>query len=168
MCFDPVTAGVLSFAVGAAQAVATFAAANQEAKATQENAATAFENEQRQSSLRQMQEADAANQKKAIGNIEEAQKVAEVNVSAAGSNVSGISVDNLVMDVRRQSARNRDTIGQNLKMTVAQIQQQKKASQAQAQSRINSAPRPSALSLVAGIGGAALSGVNTFNNFKTA
>jgi hypothetical protein len=48
-------------------------------------------------------------------------------------------------------------------MAIDQLQLEKKQSQAQAQSRINSAPRPSALSLVAGIGGAALSGMSTYN-----
>lgn len=163
MCFDPVTMGVLSFAVGAAQSVVQFAAANQEAKATEQNALQAFSNEQNQLSLRQMQEADATAQKQKQQNLEEAEKKAAVEVSAASAGVSGISVDNLIMDVSRQAARNRQTQFENTKMAVAQLQTEKKGSRSQAQSRINSAPRPSALSLVAGIGGAALDGYNSYS-----
>jgi hypothetical protein len=72
-------------------------------------------------------------------------------------------VDNLVGDVTRQASQNRQNQFDNTKMAITQLQQEKKGSQATAQSRINSAPRPSALGLIAGIGGAALSGMNTYN-----
>lgn len=163
MCFDPVTMGVLSFAVGAAQQIAQFSAANQEAKAVEENANAAFRNDQTQLSLRQMQEADALAQKQKTQNLEEAEKKASVEVSAASAGVAGISVDNLIMDVQRKAARNRQTQFENTKMALAQLQLEKKASRNQAQSRINSAPRPSALGLVAGLGGAALDGYNTYD-----
>lgn len=163
MCFDPVTASVLSFAVGAAQSVAQYQAASQESKAAQQAATASYENDQHQLSLRQMQEQDATAQKASITNIEEAQKVADVQVSASGANLSGISVDNLIADVRRQGARNRDTQQQNLKNSLVQLQAEKRGSRVTNQGRINSVPRPSALSLVAGIAGAGLNGYNTYN-----
>ncbi|WP_269929943.1 virion core protein, T7 gp14 family [Aminobacter sp. HY435] len=163
MCFDPVTMGVMSAAIGVAQSVAQFAAQQQQAKAVEKNAIQAFENDQNQASLRQIQEADALAQKQKLQNLEEAEKVAEVEVSASTANVTGISVGNLVAGIRRRASTNRQTQFENTKMTVAQLQMEKKASRSNAQSRINSAPRPSALSLVAGIGGAMLDGYNTYD-----
>lgn len=168
MCFDPVTAAVLSFAVGATQSVAQYAAASQEASAVQKAATADNENQQRQITLRQMQEEDALHQKQQVENLQEAQRASAVALSAASSGVAGISVDNLIADVNRNAARNRMTAFENTRMTVQQLQQERKAAAAQAEGRINAAPKPSALSLVAGIGGAALGGYNTYNKYMNA
>lgn len=163
MCFDPVTAGLLSFAVGAVQSIAQYNAQAEEAEATRKNALQAYANDQNAIAHRQIQEADAGAQKVQQINLDEAKKTSEVQLSASSAGVTGISVDNLVSDVTRQASQNRQNQFDNTKMAITQLQLERKQSQAQAQSRINSAPRPSALSLVAGIGGAALSGMNTYN-----
>ncbi|RWP84732.1 MAG: hypothetical protein EOR11_19930 [Mesorhizobium sp.] len=153
----------MSFAVGAMQSVAQYQAAAEESKATREAALQAFSNDQNALSRRQIQEADASNQKVQQVNLDEARKVSEVRLSASSAGVSGISVGNLIGDVTRQASTNRQNQFDNTKMAINQLQLEKKSSQAQAQSRINSAPKPSALGLIAGIGGATLSGFNTYN-----
>lgn len=163
MCFDPVSMGLMTFAVGAVQSIAQYQAASEEAEATRKNALQAYVNDQNAINHRQIQEADASAQKVQQINLEEAKKVSEVRLSASSAGVSGISVDNLVADVTRQASQNRQNQFDNTRMAINQLQLEKKSSQMQAQSRINSAPRPSALSLIAGIGGAALSGMSTYN-----
>jgi hypothetical protein len=157
MCFDPVTMGVLSFAVGAAQQVVQYQAQVQESKATQENALKAYANDQAQLSRRQMQEQDAASQKANTLNKEEAVKTSEVELSASSAGVSGVSVSNLVADVHRRASESRVNQFINTKAAIEQLQQEKKGAQNTAQGRINSAPRPSALGLIAGIAGSGLS-----------
>lgn len=149
-----------TFAIGSLKAIVDFQAASAESAAVREASMNAYENDSVQLSRRQMQEADATTQKLQLSNLEEAQKAAAVEVSAAESGIAGISLDNLLTDVARTGARNRMTEKENASMMVAQLQQEKKASQAQNQGRINSAPRPSPLALVAGIGGAAVDAAN--------
>lgn len=163
MCFDPVTAGFLSFAVGAVQSIAQYNAQAEEAAATRKASLQAYANDQNAIAHRQIQEADAGSQKVQQVNLEEAKKVSEVRLSASSAGVTGISVGNLVGDVTRQASQNRQNQFDNTKMAINQLQLERKSSQSQAQSRINSAPRPSALGLIAGIGGAALSGMSTYN-----
>lgn len=163
MCFDPVSMGLISFAVGAVQSVAQYQAQSEEAEATRKNALQAYANDQNAINHRQIQEAEASSQKVQQINLEEAKKVSEVRLSASSAGVSGISVGNLIGDVTRQASTNRQNQFENTKMAINQLQLEKKSSQTQAQGRINSAPRPSALGLIAGIGGAALSGMNTYN-----
>jgi hypothetical protein len=163
MCFDPVSLGIMTFAMGAVKSIAEYQAASEESAAVEKNALAAYANDQTAINHRQIQEADASSQKVQQINLEEAKKVSEVRLSAASAGVSGISVDNLVGDVTRQASQNRQNQFENTKMAIDQLQLEKKQSQTQAQSRINSAPRPSALSLVAGIGGAALNGMTTYN-----
>lgn len=143
-----------TFAIGALSSVASFAAQNAEAAAVQEAAQSSYEQDQTSLSLRQIQEEDAAAQKLRTQRIEEAKMTSEVEVSAAEAGVAGISVENLVADVGRQSANARQNVRNNLGMTLSQLQLEKKGSRAQNQGRINSAPRPSPLGLIAGIGAA--------------
>lgn len=157
--------GIASFAVGAAQSIAQYSAQKEDAKNTREAARVAYEDDQKQTSLREMQEQDAASQKIATDKLQGAEIAAEASVQASEGGVAGISVDNLMADITRRGARNRETIGENTRMTIAQLQQQKKGSQSNAQSRINSAPNPSALGLVAGLAGDALSGYNSYSKY---
>lgn len=162
MC-DPIS--IATFAISAASSIAQYSEQMAQSKAVEKNAQQTFRNDIDQLSLRQIQEANATAQKDKQTTLEVAEKSAEVEASAAAAGVSGISVDNLVADVQRRGARNKVTQYENLKMTVQQIQQEKKGVRATAQSRINSAPRPSALGLVAGIGGAALEGYNAHTKY---
>lgn len=166
MC-GPIAAGILTFAVSAAQSVAQYSAQKEDAKNQREAARVAYEDDQRQTSLREMQEQDAASQKVASDKLQGAEIAAEASVQAAEGGVAGISVDNLMADISRRGARNRETISENTRMTIAQLQQQKKGSKSNAQSRINAAPNPSALGLVAGLAGAGLSGYNAYSKYMT-
>lgn len=163
MCFDPVTMAIMTFATGAMKSIAEYNAQSEEAAATQKNALQAYSNDQVALAHRQIQEADAGSQKVQQIDLEEAKKVSEVKLSASSAGVTGISVGNLVGDVTRQASQNRQNQFDNTKMAINQLQLEKTQSQAQAQSRIDSAPKPSALSLIAGIGGSALSGMNTYS-----
>lgn len=154
MCFDP------TIIIGIVSSVASYAGQMQQAKANEKNALTAFRNDQDALTLRQLQEQEATTQKNQATDIEQAQKVSEAKLSAATGNVSGISVANIVGDIVRRGEVNKTTQKRNAQMTVAQLQREKIASRAQAQSRINAVPRPSALSLIAGIAGAGLDGYN--------
>lgn len=162
MC-GPLAAGIASFAVSAVSTVANYAAQRNEAKAVEESAIAAHKLEQNQLSKRQMQEQDALVQKQRMQAIEEAQAKAETVQSAASGGISGISLDNLVADVSRRAATNRQTEEINTRNIVGQLAMEKKGVTAQAKSRINSSPAPSPISLVAGLGGAALSGFNSYS-----
>lgn len=165
MC-DPVTLGLLSAGIGAAGTVSTYMGQQQQAKATKAAAEDAFKNDQAQLTRRELQEEEALAQKQQSNNLEEAEVLATAQVGAIESGTGGISLDNLLTDVSRRAARNRVTENTNTKNTIAQIQMEKKGSASNAQSRVNSAPRPSALSLVAGLGGNMLGGYNTYNKYK--
>lgn len=154
--------GLATFALGAVQSIAEYSAQKAESKANEQNAIEAWKNQQTQLTKRAMQEEDALRQKQQLQNIEEAQVKADTVASAAASGVAGISLDNLVSDVTRRAAYNRGIEEENTRMTLAQIRLERKGLNSQAQGRINSVPRPSALGLVAGIGGAALKGFNAY------
>lgn len=167
MC-TPIALGVLSAGMGVVQSVAQFQAQRQEAASTKANAQKAWAIDQNQITQRQMQEEDALRQKQQAQNIEEAEVKAAAKVGAIEGGVSGISVDNIIADVGRQASRNRLTEETNYRNIASQLQLQRKGVSAQAESRINSAPKPSALSLVAGIGGSVIDGFNTYNKFRMA
>lgn len=167
MC-TPFALGLASFAVGAVQSVAQFVGQRQQAKANEAAAKEAWRIDQNQITKRQMQEEDALRQKQEAQNIEEAQVKASAAVGAIQGGVSGISVDNIIADVGRQASRNRVTEEENYRMVASQLQTQRQKVSADAQSRINSVPRPSALSLVAGIAGSAIEGVNAYNKYRMA
>lgn len=154
--------GLITAGIGAVQSVAQFSAQRQEAKANQENATESWKQQQNQLTKRAMQEEDALRQKQQQQNIEEAQARADVVTSAAAGGISGISLDNLVADVGRRASFNRQAEEENTRNTLSQIRLERKGINSQAQGRINSVPKPSGLSLVAGVGGAALKGYNAY------
>lgn len=166
MC-DPVTLGLASFAVSAVSTVAGFSAANEEAKAQREAAIDANAIEQNQLSLRQMQEADATKQALKEQDLAEAEALSELEVQGAAANISGISLNNLKADIKRRAGRNRTNARTNYQNIASQLQLEKVGSGSRAASRINAAPKPSPLSLIAGIGGAALDGFNSYSKFSS-
>lgn len=165
MC-DPVTLGITSAVIGGAQALMSYSAQNAESKATQKNATQSWRNDQQATTQRELQEQDALRQKQTQSQIEQAEASSEVAVSGAASGISGISLDNLLADVDRRAATNRQTEQTNTDMLMSQLQQQRKGINAQAESRINSAPAASPMSLIAGIGSAGISGFNTYVGAK--
>jgi hypothetical protein len=138
----------------------------QQADATQQAAEDAFKNDQQQLTMRELQEQEALAQREQAINLEEAEIKATATVGGIEAGVGGISMDNLLADVSRRAARNRVTERTNTRNTITQIQMEKRGSASQAQSRVNSAPRPSALSLVAGLGSNMLSGFNAYDRYK--
>ncbi len=152
-----------AFAVSALSSVVSFMAATEESKAVEKSATEAYKQDQKVASLRQIQEQDATAQKLHLANIDEAEKRATVEVSGAEAGVAGISVNNLLADVTRKAATNRQTERENLRMTTRQLQLDKEGSRARNQGRINSAPRPNPLGLVAGIAGA---GIKAFGQIQ--
>lgn len=169
MCIAAGIGGILSAVVGMASAVVQHGAAQQdyEMKAAQwkqnvVNSWAAARDEQGQLLLRQMEEERGTAQKIKLSDIEEAEKRAEVEVSAAAGNVSGISVQNLVADVTRRAAYNRTVERQNWIMTAAQLQKEQDATITRAEGRINSVTRPVAPSGAALAVNVAAAGVKMF------
>lgn len=150
MCLDPVSIGVMSFALSAASSVAGFAQKQQEADAQNAryqqnyvNSLAAARDNQQQITNRQMQEQEATAQKDNQILVEGAKRAADVSVSAAGGGVAGLSVDALLADVNRNVAQNRANLARNYEMTAAQLQEQKNSTVTQAESRINSVAQAS-------------------------
>jgi hypothetical protein len=106
------------------------------------NALAAGRDEQNQLLLRTAQEEEAKNQKVYLSNLEEAQRKAEAEVSAAEGNIGGISLDNVMADIGRRAAYNRTVEERNFVMTAAQLNQELRATNTRIEGRINSVPRP--------------------------
>lgn len=161
---------ILGLAMSAASAVVGFAAKQQQYERdvkqynqNYQNALAANRDDQKQIALRQMQEQQAYQQKDHLAVLEQAEKSAEVNVNAAGAGVAGLSVDNLIGDVSRKTALNRETLETNWRNTASQLQAENNASTNKAQSRIQSMPvpiAPSPMSMFVDIGSA---GVKAFS-----
>lgn len=164
MCFAPLAA--IGMVVSMGQSMVSYMAAQQDyankAQAWRQNytaALVAGRHEQDQLTTRAIQENEAAAAKMHLQQVDEAKKVAEAQVSAAAGGVSGVSVANIVNDLKRSSAYNRVIIDANAKMTAAQIRQDQIASVDRIKSRINSMERPTApnpLGFVLGAVGSAL------------
>lgn len=176
MCIDPVTIGALSFAMSAASSVAGFAEKQNAADAqtarynqNYQNSLAAARDTQVQTTKRMMQEEDAYKQKDHLHLLEGAKKEAELAVSAAGANVAGLSVDNLVADASRTTNLNRTVLRKNWADTASQLQTQSEAaSTTQTQSRINSVnpgSDPSPLGLGLELAGA---GMKAYGDYKKA
>lgn len=165
---------VLGLLVSAASAVAQYAAqadqaAQQQARYDQnyQNSLAAARDQHNQLTLRGMQENEANAQKEHEINVEGATRAAEVNVSAAGGGVAGISVDALLADVARKVATNRAITKRNAEMTAQQLAMQQKGVVTQAEGRINSVAQgspPSPLEPALKIAGA---GLKMFSDFDT-
>lgn len=178
MCFDPISGGgmaILSGVMSAGQSIMGFIGKNQEAQRQNQveeqnrvNALAAQRDEQRQTTTRLMQEQDATAQRKHLALVEEAEKSAEVSVSAAGANVAGLSVDNLIADVTRRTSTNLTTLDRNYEMTAAQLQAEADASTTRAQSRINSVSRASSPSILAPLMGVVGAGVKAYGQYEKA
>jgi len=158
--------GIASFAISAVSSVAQYSAQQQEYKRNEKNAVQAWKNDQAQLTLRQMQEDEATAQKQRAQNLQEAEVKSEVEAASAANGVSGISIDNLLQDVGRKAAYNREVEDRNARYIALQIKQQRAGASAQAQSRIDSVPKPSPISLVAGLGSAALGGFQTYQKYS--
>lgn len=177
MC-DPVTLGVASFAVGAAQTVVGYMGQQAQFKAQQqayaenvrsarESAMRTYESQQR----RIMQEAAKASQEKTDAAIEAAQARSTAETAAATAGVSGLSVDSLIADYYGKEARNAGVIDTNYEATRNYLVDSMQETRATAQNQINSMPRPTPPSFLdAGIrvAGNALNAFSVYNRYNTA
>lgn len=158
-------------AVGIASSVAQFSAAQSDYQARAEqwrsnvvNSWAAAREEQKQLLARELQEQEAYAQKSHLSLVEQAEKQATAEVSAAGAGVSGISVGNLVADIGRKAATNRVLAERNWMNTAQQLRQEQGATVTRASNRINSVSvptSPSSAGLLAGIGGSAIKAFGT-------
>lgn len=168
MCIDPVSIGmgVMSFGISAMSSVAEFQGRQRQADQQRQayyrneaNALSAARDEGRQITLRQMQEQEAAGQRDRQAVVEGAEKEALASVEAAGANVSGLSVDNMIADVSRKVSTNRATLQKNWEMTAAQLQANADAIENRTISRIGQVAypqEPSPAGMILGIAGAGL------------
>lgn len=162
---------VVGLAVGALQAVvsyqaqqADYQAQREQYRANYQNALAASRDEQQSLTLRAVQEGDATAEKMHLENIEEAKNLGAAHVAAAGSGVSGLSVDAILRDVSSVAAQNRQTEQLNYENTIAQIEQEQKATNTRAISRINSVPNPTKPSPFGAILGVAGAGAKYFGS----
>ena len=157
-----VAIGVIS---AVAQSVVSFAGAqeNYEMRAAQwtqnyKNALAAGRDEQRQLSLRMLQEEEALSQAQKEADIEMAEISAEAEVSAASAGVSGVSLDNILTGIGRDIERKKTADETNHLNRVAQLSEEMKATNTRIENRIGSIQRPRAPNplgyVFQGIGGA--------------
>lgn len=163
MCFDPITAIGVGMAV--AQSVVSFSAAQEDydAKSTQwkqnyENSLASGRDEQKQLSLRMIQEEEATKQKTQLNSIEGAEVAAEAEVSAASGGISGVSLDNILIGIGRKVEAKQSAEASNLKNTIQQLTVEMEGTETKMQNRINSVQRPTAPNplgfVLQGVGGA--------------
>lgn len=166
MCVDPATGmAAASFAIGAAQSVSKFAAGQQDAASmrgfqAQEayNAEYARNQTYNQIGLRQQQEIDAASQALMDSQIRAAKAKATGDTGAGEAGVHGNSIESVARGVLREEGRINAAALRNTDMSIDQLQEEKKAADAQYRSRTNFTPvrDPSVIDLGLGIGSAGL------------
>ncbi|GJE18758.1 virion core protein, T7 gp14 family [Methylobacterium marchantiae] len=160
---------ILGLVMSAASAAVGFAAKQQQYEKdvkqynqNYQNSLAANRDEQKGIAQRQMQEAQAFQQKDHGAVLQQAEKSAEVSVGAAEGGVGGLSVGNLLGDVQSKTALNRETLETNFKNTAAQLQTQNDAYTNKAQSRIQSMAIPTAPSPMSAIVDVAGAGLKAF------
>lgn len=160
MCF-PAAGMILSVM----QSVVSFAAAQEdyENKAQQwrqnyTNSLAAGRDEQRQLSLRMLQEEDAHVDSQQQNNIEGAEALSQAEASGNSSGASGISLGNILGSMRFKLAQRAQNEKTNFTNKVAQLTTEMNATNTTIQNRINSVQRPTAPNplgfILQGIGGA--------------
>ena len=148
-----------------AQSVASFAAASADydAKAQQwrDNYSLSLQSgveDQKRILLRMVQEQDGFAQKAQQTSIEGAKIKAEAEASAAQAGVGGISLDNIMLGIDRDVARNTEADRTNYMNTAEQLTAELRGTNTTVQNRINSVQRPVSPSPIGfalqGIGGA--------------
>ena len=164
MC--PPVLALASLAVTAATSFAGYKAQQAQYESQKEqkvandrNALASARNDQNQLTLRTLQEQEAYGQKAHLQKVEEAERTADIRVSAAGSGVAGISVGNLVSDARRRAGNNLTTLETNYQNTAAQLEAEQRGTVDKANARIASVAnptKPSPAGALIGFAGAAI------------
>jgi len=164
MC--PPVLALATFAISAASSVVGYQAqqAQYSAQLQQKNendrlALATGREEQLRLTQRQLQEQQAYGQKVHMQNVEAAEREADVRVSAAGGNVAGISVGNLIGDVRRRAGNNLLTLETNYMNTAQQLQAEQEATVTKIRNRqasVATPTPPSPAGAILSIAGAAI------------
>lgn len=161
-----------SFAIGAAQAVSKFGAAQQDAASMEK-----YQSQERYNAevdrnlkfnalgLRQQQETDAASQALFDNEIRGVKARGTADASAADSGVSGNSVESVARDVYMQQGRIDTATARNAKMSIQQIQNEKESANVQYLSRLNqpAIKQPSMLGLGLDIAGAGVQAYDLYD-----
>lgn len=146
-------------------------------EANRQSALASDRSQQKQLTLRTIQEQDQNSQQNRMGALNVARQAAKTELSAAESNVTGVSLDNLVADLYRQEDNNQTARSSSYDNTVAQIAAQREAVGTATYGRIsNYSLSPvngaSVGGLVAGIGGslgsAAMRGASIYDYLQEA
>lgn len=163
MC-NPLLLAVGTFAAGAAKSMAAYGAANEDFANNQANAIVAKNDEQRQLTLRQVQEEEAYQQKAKLTELRMVEDKADASVNATMRGGGGLSLAGILADIGRKAGNDLQTHESNWKMTARQLQYEKDATVTKATGRINSVRRGSPLGLAGDIAGSALSSYSSFKS----
>ncbi len=165
---------LLTFAVSAASTAVGYVGQQQQAEAqnamyaqNRANAIADFENKQKQATIRQIQEQEAASAARFDTNVE-ARKAKATAITAAGeTGVNGLSIEGILAEYSGRAARANDRVDQQTDWTMAQLQTEKEGFGYGAVDKINSVSRgtsPSFLDAGLRIAGA---GVKSYGDAKT-
>ena len=163
MC-DPATIGLVTFGLGALQTGLSYVGQNQAAKANEKSANLTAANE---FNTRQQQatELDQAKSERAVDTaITTAQSEGAISASASER---GLGSQSLIQSLNASMfgiGRNASIEDLNDQNQRVQLGNEATGSEIRRQSRINSVQKGNPLSLVLGVGGAALSGATAYSN----
>lgn len=149
-------AGLASFALQGASALASHGAQKGAAQRNKASAGRAYQLNRADLAARSLQ-ADEAAALDIFGLSQQgAEAVSTASASAAESGVAGSSVTALLNTYLGEVGRAQETVGRNLKITQGELTRRKQAANIEYQDRLGSVPSPSGLNLGLGIAGAAI------------
>ena len=164
---------ILGVALSAAQAGVSFAGAQAQADAQQDQyeanqkaARLAAANRYASQQTRIIQEEAAASQKKQNVALKAQAARSTARVAAGEAGVTGLSVDALMQDFAAQEGRYTSAVDQNYAMTENYLRGEMEATQDQAVARINAVPPPVEPSFASGLVNIFSSGVNAFAQYQ--
>jgi hypothetical protein len=162
MCEPTMIAAGASALTGGISAIAGHNAEQDAYEKNKQAAEAAAKQSQRQLTLRQMQEEQAAKQSVFKADLEARMVDAQARVSAGESGVAGASVDAVLSDIERQRLMNTQNAEKNLQAVTEQLNQEKAGVRANAKSQINSVSKPNPWATALKIGGSTLEAAGTY------
>lgn len=175
MC-EASTLALASLAIGTAQSIAQYQAADAQADAQeeynrrlQENAAQAYQNDLELLQLQQQQDEDSAQEETFRNQVAAREAKARAKTAAGEAGVSGLSVDALLADFDRQEANFKNSVLENLGNRNAQRDAEKNSALTRYQSRVNSAQpvsRPNVIGTGLNIAGQGLSIAQDYQRYN--
>lgn len=156
MC-DPLTATVAAATVlKIGSTIVESKAQNKQADAVKDSALDALKIQDHELSLSEVQQRIAGGQQIEQANQDVVAATGDVNASAAARGVGGMTTDLLLNDVLRQGSAYRDSVRTQTDANIAQTERQKDAAFAEAQARINGAPKANPFATALKIGSSVL------------